>query len=171
MNKIIDPKKHLPGLRIIKTFIAVLICLVTLYAFKYYNPIYAAISCVLMMKSTVEESFNGGKYRIIGTILGGIVSLILLNFIRFINLSHESYFTVLIISFGVMIVLMVTKITNANSNVGSMAGVVLLITMLAHSSATDNTFMYVFIRVLETIYGIVIAVIINRHFNFFKNNN
>lgn len=159
-------KEFLPGLRIIKTTVALLICLLTFYAFKYYNPIYAAIACVLMMRSTVEESFQSGLQRIIGTIFGGIVSLALLNLLDFFKVPNESLLTPIVITLGVLFVLIVSKASHANSYVGSMAAIVLLIIMISNNASNDDNVMYIIVRVLETIYGVVIAVLVNRYLNF-----
>lgn len=155
-----------PGLRIIKTGIAVFICLITLYWFNHFEPIHAAIACVLMMKSTVEESTQSGVQRTIGTILGGIVSLILINILRYFDIPHESMIKPIVMTLGVVVVLIVSKAAHAASYISSMAAVVLLITMISHASVDDNTLVYVVNRVLETIYGIGIALLVNKYVNF-----
>lgn len=155
-----------PGLRIIKTSVAVLICLLTFYAFKYYNPIYAVIACVLMMKSSVEESFKSGIQRIVGTVMGGIAAIIFINLLQALNIAHENIITVIIISIGVLILLMLSKATHADSYVGSMAVMVFLIIMLSNNATKDNHIEYIVVRVLETTYGVVIAVLVNRYLNF-----
>lgn len=155
----------IPGLRIIKTGVAVLICLVTFYLFDYYNPVYAAIACVLIMKTTVADSFNSGVQRVVGTILGGALSWLLLVLLRQMGIRNESFLVPLFITLGVVLVLSISKAFHAAEYVGSMAAVVLVITMLSHVDAVDDTFMYVLVRVLETIYGIFIAVMVNRYLN------
>lgn len=155
-----------PGLRIIKTGIAVFICLITLYWFGHFKPIHAALACVLMMKSTVEESTQSGIQRTIGTILGGVVSLILINILRYFDIPHESIIKPIVMTLGVIIVLIASKAAHAASYISSMAAVVLLITMISHASVDDNTLVYVVVRVLETIYGIGIALLVNKYVNF-----
>ena len=68
-----------PGMRIVKTSVAVAICLLIAYAFSYYLPFYASIAAVLVMKSTPEQSFRYGLDRLIGTLWGGLLGFVLLN--------------------------------------------------------------------------------------------
>ena len=155
----------IPGLRIIKTVLAVFICLVVFFIFKYYNPVYALISCVLLMRTSVDESFRAGKDRTIGTIIGGTVAIGTLEFMDLINVNIESLPATVFVAGAVFIVLMITKIFNFSSYVGSMASVVLLIAMISYGHAGDNPFVYVSVRVIETVIGIFIAVMVNRYVN------
>lgn len=149
-----------PGLRIIKTVIAVFICLSFFELFNYDGPIYAAIACVLTMKTTVGESRRAGFDRILGTILGGIISALLL------ILPLEGIFQPLVISFGILLALMICKIFKLRDPVYSMASIVVIITVLSHGSSTMTALAYVFTRVIETMVGIIIATLINRFLSF-----
>lgn len=159
------PHDYLPGLRIIKTVLAVFICLFVLFLFEYYNPVYAVISCVLMMRTSVDESFKAGIDRTIGTVLGGVIAILNLQFLGALNISVESIWAAFVIAGGVFVALMFTKIFRFSSYVGSMGSVVLLILMISHGHVGDQPITYISIRVIETIFGIFIAVLVNRFFN------
>lgn len=159
-------KKYLPGLRIIKTFLAVYFCLMFFYLFDYYNPIYAAIACVLMLRHTSEETKRVGINRMKGTLLGGFIALITLLIGNQLNIEKTSLWAPLIMSLALMISFMICKITKQDPYVASMSGVVLLIILLSHSEDASNIFSYVTVRTIETLIGILIAFIVNRYFDF-----
>lgn len=172
MNPADITKKYVPGLRIIKTSLAVFICLFVFFSFDYYTPINAVIVCVLMMKTSVDESFVGGINRTIGTVLGGAIALLMLELMRFFIIDIESLPAAFIIAAGILIALTISKSFNWDSSVGSTACVVLLILMLSHGHASDEPFAYITKRVIETLLGLLIAVLVNRYFNpkiLFKN--
>lgn len=155
----------LPGFRIIKTTIAVVICLVSLNLINYHKPVYAAVACVLMMKNTPSESFNSGVQRTVGTILGGLISILLLQSMHSLSISIDSIWAAFIIALGVFIALILSKGFHQDSYVGSMAAIVIIITMMGYGDIQDDTLTYVIVRVLETIYGIIIAFLVNRYVN------
>lgn len=157
--------ESLPGLRIIKTVLAVFICLFVFFLFEYYNPVYAVISCVLLMRASVDESYKAGVDRIIGTILGGAVAILTLEVMSFIGVSIESLWAAFFVAMAVLVCLTITKAFELSSYVGSMAAVVLLIAMISYGHAGDNPVIYISIRVIETIIGIIIAVLVNRYVN------
>ena len=153
-------KDLMPGGRIVKTALAVLICLVLAYIIGYDYPIYAVIASVLMMKESSDETKRAGLNRMKGTILGGLVSYITL--ILFGD-SLDTIWGPFIMSFSVVIVLSVTKWMHQDSYVGSMSSVVLLITLMGHASTSRGAFVYVVIRTVETLVGILIAFFVNEY--------
>lgn len=157
-------KKYLPGLRIVKTVVAVFICLLFFYSLGYYKPLYAVISCVLMMRHSSDETKTIGYYRMKGTLLGGFVSYLTLLAINQFNIDTLSMWGPFVMSFSLFVTLMICKIFDEDPYMYSMSGVVLLITLISHAENTSNLFAYVFVRTAETLVGLVIAFVVNRYF-------
>lgn len=156
-------KQFIPGLRIIKTFIAVFLCFAFFHMFDYYRPVHALIACVLMMKETSEETKIIGVQRVKGTLLGGVLSYLTLLLLAKLKLPAESLYSALIISFTVMLSFTICKGFKTEPYVATMSGVVLLITLVNHAESIQNIFSYVGIRILETLIGITIAFVVNRY--------
>ena len=156
----------LPGLRIIKTFIAVLLCLLFFHFIEYQNPMHAAVACVLMMKSTPEETISVGKLRVFGTILGGFVSYFPLLAIQRFEIQPDSVYMAFAISGAVLIALIICKGFRYDTYVSSTSAVLILIILMSQTIGTENAFLYVFYRTLETLIGIAIAFFVNRYLNF-----
>lgn len=158
-------KRFIPGLRIIKTALAVLLCLILFFSFGNYKPIYAAIACVLMMKESHEKTWEVGLNRIIGTMLGGLISLITLLLMNYLNVASDSMWVPVFLAAAIFFDLLTSKIFRLDTYVASISGVVLLITLLSYGSSRENVITYVLLRTQETIIGIIIAFLVNRYFN------
>ncbi|MDT2191533.1 FUSC family protein [Paenibacillus larvae] len=64
------------GMRNVKTAIAVLLCILILRLFQIESPFYACIAAVITMQNTVEDSYETGINRIIGTLIGAAIGLV-----------------------------------------------------------------------------------------------
>ena len=161
-------KNLIPGMRILKTVLAVFICLVVAHLINYSFPLQATIACVLMMKSTTEMSIQSGKQRILGTIIGGVLAMISLLFGDYINIKQTEFSFILLVCLTIFVALVVCKTAKVPEYAYSMSCVLILATMLGHGSSHEDTIYYVLFRIIETIGGILIAITVNRTLNFRK---
>lgn len=90
------------GSRNIKTGLSVLICLIF-----WPNSLFAAIAAVICVQSTIENSLKIGLNRLIGTLLGGVLSLMLL---YIINEFHLQKFLPIIVALGVSLIIYIYAI-------------------------------------------------------------
>ena len=159
-------KNLIPGMRIIKTVLAVFICLVIAYLINYSFPLQATIACVLMMKSTTEMSIKSGQQRILGTFIGGVLAMISLLLGDYININQSEFSFIILVCVTMLIALVVCKIANVPEYAYSMSCVLILATMLGHGTSHEDTIYYVLFRIIETLCGILIAIAVNRTLNF-----
>ena len=75
------------GMRMVKSAIAVFLCFVV-FIIRGNNgiPFYSAIAAVLCMQPEVSDSMSKGKSRIISTLIGGCLGMVMLYF-------FQTYFT------------------------------------------------------------------------------
>lgn len=159
-----DIKKFIPGLRILKTSLAVFVCMTLFYLMGYFHPIHALIACVLMMKETSDETKQAGIDRIKGTLLGGALSYAALIVLKVLPIDNTHLLVPVILSLSVFLSFIIVKGFEQSSSVASMSAVMIIITLMSHASSTNSVFTYVSIRTLETLVGILIAFIINKSF-------
>ena len=86
------------GMRTIKTVIAVILSLAIGELFNLRRPLLASFGAIMTMESSISESFEAGKNRIFGTIIGGLVALLI------ISLAPENYF---FLGLGLIIIIIV----------------------------------------------------------------
>lgn len=152
------PKIHI-GMRIWKTVIAVFICAV-LGMILDIHPFYSMIAAVLCMQVNTSESIKKGVIRCIGTFIGGLMAVIILLVIDFTPLVPFSLPYYVLISLCIAPVIYLTVLLNRESS-AFIACVVFLSIVLSHFD-TENHYLFALQRMMETIAGIAVAVIINK---------
>lgn len=148
-----------PGLRIIKTFIAVSLAM----AISYYRPgaglpFYSAIAAIICLKSDVEGSRDVGKNRMIGTMLGGISGLIYLLLVPYGSIPIIAEY--ILISFISSLLIWVMSMAGKPKAITIMAVVFLSIT-INHGNEEVLPFVFAFNRTFDTMIGVVIAILVN----------
>lgn len=155
-------KLELPhiGSRNIKTALSVLICLII-----WPSSLFAAIAAVICVQSTVENSLQIGINRLIGTLLGGVFALILICLIDSFNL-HK--FLPLIVAAGVSLIIYICNLLKKPS-ASSISSVTLIAILITQTS--DSPLIYAFQRIIETIFGVLVAILINKYIHPPKEEN
>lgn len=138
------------GMRNIKTAIAVLLCVLISFALKLEYPFYAAIATVIAMESSINSSYAAGKNRTMGTLVGAAFG----GLFAFIE-PHNAYLSAL----GIVCVIAVCNLLKWNKSV-SIACIVFLAIML-NLRTGEPAFAYALHRVLDTLLGIGVAVVVN----------
>ena len=146
------------GSRNIKTALSVLICLIF-----WPNSLFAAIAAVICVQDTVENSGKIGLNRLIGTLLGGILGVILLFTINKLNLTS---FSTIITAIGVSLIIYICNLIKKPAAC-SIASIVLIGILISQSY--DNPLIYSIRRTVETAFGIIVAIIINKYVHPPKN--
>lgn len=151
----IDFKFKIPriGLRNIKTAISVCICLIIFSK----DPFFAAIASIMCMQDTIEHSLKIGTNRVVGTLIGGLLGLIFLYLTRWM---HAEALTPFITSIGVVIAIYLCNLLNKPA-ASAMSSLVLIAIMIAPT--TSNPFVYASKRTIETILGIIVAILVNKY--------
>ena len=139
------------GMRNIKTAISVLLSIIVL-RYLEMDPFFACISAVVTMQTTVDVSFKAGAERMIGTLVGAGIAIIF---------SLIAPNNILLIGIGIIIIIYISNLIH-QQNAASLACIVFLAIMI---NLTDQTpIQHAYARIIETLIGIVIAVMVNSYF-------
>lgn len=156
------------GMRTVKTAVAVFTCFLVFLPFWSYvpsgpedllqqvYPINACIAAIICMQSSVEESVSQGLFRVIGTVLGGVVGLVCLLLSNFIG---KPVMTGVLLGLGTVVTLWVCNLIK-RPEACAMGCVVLCSILLTYDGT--NGYFYILLRVLENLVGIFVAVAVNR---------
>ena len=151
------------GLRTIKTTIAVFLSLLIFSSEAFF----ACMTAIICLQNTITDSIEIGKERVKATILGGTVGGVFLFLIQKISIPKyiklEEVVVYLLISLGILATIYVTVSLKIPDSVSLTSTVFLAITT---TYAYDNPFNYAANRLVETFFGIAIAVLVNRYCNF-----
>lgn len=155
--------EFLPGMRIIKSVVSVLITLLLAYGIHYPTPFYACIACVIVMKSNPDESLVFGKGRMIGTLLGGAMGGLFIIVTGLLKVEPHSMVYALLVAFALFCDFMVAKIFRIGEYATSMSAILVLSVLITHNDTISEMLKYMTNRTLETLAGIFIAVVVNRY--------
>ncbi len=151
------------GMRTVKTAVAVAACFFLFFPLRFLeggadgllSPFYACIAAVICMQSSIEQSVRQGVSRVIGTLLGGVVGLLLLPLDDWLG---QPAATGLLLGLGVVGTIWLCNLLRRPAAC-SIGCVVLCVVVLNHSGA--DRYWYTILRIGETLVGVVVAVAVN----------
>lgn len=149
-----------PGLRIIKTGLAVLISLII----SELRPgkglaFYSAIAAVICMQQNFNQTYTKGINRIIGTIFGGFVGLIYL--ITIPEGSIPRMVDYLIITLVATVIIWIMANINRKDAVSIAAIVFMSITINHANDPAGLPLPFALNRTLDTLIGVLVAMFVN----------
>ena len=141
----------------VKTAVAVFICLLITFIRPESVPIYSTITAVLCMQPYLSNTKEIAINRIVGTLIGGLAGMLVLMFMR----SYVPWATVqfIIVSLCMIPLIYVTLVIN-HSSASAFTCIVFLGTTIA---ATPGTAPYIIAsyRMIDTLIGILVALAVN----------
>lgn len=152
----IDWRQLKPGMRVIKSGLAVFLTLLLFKLFDWEGMQIAALSAVFSLREDFDSSVHFGFSRIYGNAVGGAYAFV---FFLLEMAVGESFWVTLVL---VPILTMLTISTNvAMDNKAGVIGGVSAFLIITLSVPSGNRLVYALIRVAETFIGVFIAVLIN----------
>lgn len=151
------------GLRTIKSGIAVFLCLLLLPS----EPFFACLTAVICLQDTVYNSINTGINRGVGTILGASFGLLFLLFFRTLeSCISNNYLSKLIIYIIIAVgIILMIYICNILKRPGAINVTCIAFLGVTTAHAYSDPLFYATNRIVETILGIVISILVNRLIN------
>lgn len=148
------------GLRTKKTALAVFLCLLLFPD----EPFFACLTTVFCIQDTVSNSVNIAINRGLGTILGAIIGLLFLILCRFFTFNIDIYiirklFVYITISIGIIFVICVCNLLKRPGAINISCIAFLAVTT---SHAFSDPINYAVNRVIETLFGIFIGLLVNK---------
>ena len=117
------------GMRNIKTAISVMLCIIISNILNLNNPLFVIIGAIVSMQGSINESFQNGINRILGTIFGAIIGIV------FFHISHQN---ILLIGLGTVFIIYVNNRLNWNKSI-----VISLIVFCSIMLNTDENVFYI----------------------------
>lgn len=153
---------HKIGMRNIKTAVAVYLCLYIL-EFMERDAVLAGVAAIICMQPTVESSLEQGVSRVLGTVMGGFVGVIFLymvNWISYFGYSIERFY-IYIIPIGIILIIQTCVLMKQTKSVS--IGCIVYLTIMMNQKDAGDYFWYPINRTLDTIFGIAIAILVNKY--------
>lgn len=141
-------KKYKIGMRTIKTGIAVALGLFIAELFGLNSPLFVGIGAISTMQASVSESFINGKNRMLATVMGALVAVIIE-----LLFPHN----VLFLGLGIIIVIQAVNILGWKNSIALSAIVFIAVSLNTNVAIIPSALN----RVLDTFVGIVVGVLVN----------
>ena len=156
-------KIPIPGQRILRTMIAVWLCLlVYVLRGRQGEPLYAALAVLQCIQPYTKSTRAVGRKRIIGTLIGAFWGLALLLFELWLNSrGHEEpwlHFTLIGLFTGIVLY---STVLLKISETAYFSAVVFLVITIKHADDV-SPYLYAFNRTLDTVIGVLVAEVVNR---------
>lgn len=154
MRKYIKLKK--PGLRNIKTVIAVFCCIL-IGELIGRNPLLSTVAALLTIENNMDKTIQSGTNRIFATIFGGVIGTIIMCFIYVIN---GKYANLILVPLGIFVIIYICSKIIKRPEFITIACVAFL--SVNFVSTTDNlNLMYAINRTCDTLIGVIVGMIVN----------
>jgi uncharacterized membrane protein YgaE (UPF0421/DUF939 family) len=148
---------HAIGMRNIKTALAVLVVLLLYQLLHRETTLLAATAAIICMQDSVEKTLRSGLNRLVGTSAGALIGMLLLYCRQALGGNSLS---LLFVPLGIVLIIWFCNFIQ-KQEATVISCIVLLIIMLEQSP--QNPFIYSVNRMLDTLFGIVVAFVINRY--------
>jgi uncharacterized membrane protein YgaE (UPF0421/DUF939 family) len=152
-------KIKFPGMRVIKTVIAVYMCFLISFI-RETSPFYSAIASILCMQNSHDNSFKVGKNRMIGTIIGGLYGLLVIVAVDYFDIKLFNFIYYLILSLF-LIPIIYTNVYFKTANSTYISCVVFLSITVSHIGDA-SPMLFALNRIIDTLIGILISLLVNK---------
>lgn len=148
-----------PGMRVIKTFLAITLCLIIEFFGDAGMVVNSSIAAIVCMQPTMKSTFKAAGDRTIGTLIAGLYGyLFIVIFSQKLHLHPFSIWYLLLI--GLMTLPLMMLMLRIHKP-GAVAITVIVFLIVVLGTGKDNPLMYTFERVVATLIGIGVALFIN----------
>jgi len=148
-----------PGMRVIKTCLAVTLCLFIEYFRGTSMPYHSSIAAIVCMQPTLKSTYETAVARIIGTLIAGIYGFLFITFFYQQLLSGQNLLVYYIL-IGIMTLPLMMLMIAIKKQGGLAITVVVFLIIVINAGVTDPL-KYTISRVVGTLIGIGVALFIN----------
>lgn len=157
-----------PGLRTVKTSLAVFLCLMLYYFLlpDQLNVLTACIAAIISLKGNMRESRIASFVRLQSTFVGAVFGLIILQVREWTRLDYDSLSYYILLSLFVVLVIWIS-VSFLRSDGAVLGSIVLLI--IAIEPILDKTpFQAAAYRMIDTLIGVGIGLLTNHLLPFYE---
>ena len=150
------------GMRTVKTVLSVGITLTLFELLNRQPAVLAAISSVYSLQTDHQKSLSYGKFRIFGNTIGVIIAILVAKIGITFQLDNSAY-RVFASMIGILIIIILCNAFNSSTSIMNSSATFFVVLLNTPSS---HLIEYGANRVLDTIIGATIAIIVNRVLHF-----
>jgi uncharacterized membrane protein YgaE (UPF0421/DUF939 family) len=150
------------GMRVVKTAAAVMICLlIALFTGGWDSIPITAVSAIVTLRPTRGETVNTGIFRVLGTIIGGVIGTLAVLIGLFLPYYNDGLFVIVI---PLMLLLNLYLCNVLKMQDACTISCVVTILVAAHIDldlSVGGALVYTLLRLRDTLIGVVVATLLN----------
>ena len=148
-----------PGMRVIKTCLAITICLIIEFFRGTSMPYHSSIAAIVCMQPTLKSTFTTAVDRTIGTLIAGLYGYLFITFFHQqlqLGFNSLNYFILIgLLTLPLMMLMIAIK------KQGGLAITVVVFLLVVINAGETDPLNYTIERVVGTLIGIGVALFIN----------
>jgi len=150
------------GMRVVKTAAAAMICLIIALLTGSMDSIpISAVSAIVTIRATQGETVHTGVFRVLGTIIGGVLGILTVVIGLFLPYYGDGLFVV-VIPLMLLLNLYLCNVLNMQDSCTISCVVTIMVAAPLNLDATvDSALIYTLFRVRDTLIGVVVATVMN----------
>jgi len=150
------------GMRVVKTGAAVMVCLLIALLTGDMDSIpISAVSAIVTIRPTQGETLHTGTFRVLGTIIGGILGVLTALIGLYVPYYDDGLFIVVIPLMLLLDLYICNVLKMQDSCTISCVVIVLVAAPITPSATISGAMLYTILRVRDTIFGAVIGTALN----------
>lgn len=154
----LELEHRIPGMRVFKSFLAIMICVLIDYFRQSASPFQSSIAALICIQPTIYGTFKSSVSRVYGTLLSGLFSALFLTLINHFSISYESFLFYVLVGLFSLILMSIFIYLNRPSALS--IGIVVYL-VICFTTKNQEPINYTLGRVIDTLVGISVAIFIN----------
>lgn len=157
------------GMRVVKTAVAVFICIAIAWLLGSENIVQiSAVSAIMTLRATRDDTIHHGVFRLLGTLVGGVVGLLTVLIGLFLPYYSAGLF-VIVIPLMLILNLYLCNLLKMHDACTISCVITLIIASNVYLDApVAHTLIFTLSRLRDTLIGAVIATIIDLSLTYFS---
>ena len=150
------------GMRVVKTAVAVMICLlIALLTGGWDSVSIAAVSAIVTIRTTSGETMHSGVFRLLGTVIGGVVGILTVIIGLFLPYYSSGLFVIVIPLMLLLDLYLCNVLKMLDSCTISCVVTILVATQINLDATVGGALIYTLFRLRDTLIGVIVATILN----------
>lgn len=158
------------GMRTIKTVMAVLLSGIICWSINQ-TPLFSMFACILCSQNNTDSTIKSAYNRVMGTIIGGIYAVIIVQITWWCNISQNSLLYYIIISLTILPVICTTLYIKKPTITALSCLVLVAVTLTEFSVIDMNPLSFTIWRIINTLIGVVVLVVLELIFPYHPDKN
>jgi hypothetical protein len=150
------------GMRVIKTCLAVMVCLlISLFSGSLTSIPIKSVSAIVTMQTTQGDTIHTAVFRVLGTIIGGVVGILTVVIGLFIPYYDQGLYIVIIPLMLLVNLYLCNLLKMQDSCTISCVVTIIVAARITPDATVNEALLFTFFRLTDTMIGVIVGTVVN----------